>query len=520
MMNIFLFYILICSYLKQCLLLPFTILENRDNNQGYISFLNRVAVNSCFNTRLTHLLGKYFHTSMYYKSLSFKDLLDLLQLQNIQTTSYYIFHEDLLSKYIHNIADEPYSFSINFISMKNRTYEIKYDMDSFLNQQGKQIYQHGSYDQFLLECGDSIITSYDVGIVLIYSIKVIFNTPRDRREYQKRILEKSNEEIYSFDKVFLQVKQRAKFIPVEFEVYAIQLGGVESDILRRIKYGFENNFLLASCKHNTILKECLPIMNELSTYFLNDFEKQKNDIVTKFYLPLHSFRYEKIDFINFNFNTYDYMIYTSKRRNDILDKTREIYLFSKRLNHIVKHYPLDIATLHQFNNELNTYSKLLFQNNAALSCFITNDNTFTRCKDRLYESIDVNIKKRLNTFLSTFDYEIVSSLYLEKDDCLPHNVKWEDETKFEFRKYGHDYYVENNIGMYCIRSDIADVAFACFDHVNTIYFIYSRIDDYITIECYNDGFGKVYGKKNFFLEMKYDVINEYGSKSIGNELLI
>ena len=519
MMNIFLFYILICSYLKQCLLLPFTILENRDHNQGYISFLNRVAVNSCFNTRLSYLLGSYFHISMYYESLSFNDLLDMLQIQNIQTTSYYIFHEDLLSKYIHNIADEPYSFSINFISMKNRTYDIKYDMDSFLTKQGKQIYQNGSYDQFVLECGDSMITSYDAGIVLIYSIKVIFKTPRDRREYQKRILENSSEETYSFDKVFLQVKQTAKFIPVEFEVYAIQLGGVHSEILRKIKYGFENNFLLASCNHNTILKDCLPIMNELSAYFLNDFEKQKREVSIKFYLPLQSFKYEKIDFVNFNFNIYDYIRYTSKRRNDILDKTREMYLFSKRFNHIVKHYPLDIATLHQFNNEYNTYSKLMFQNNAALSCFITNDNTFTRCKDRLYENIDINIRKRFKTFLETFDYERMTLLSLEKNNCLPLNAKWEDETVFEFRIYGNDYYIENNIGMYCIRSDIAAVGFACFDHVNTIYFIYNRIDDYVSVECYNDGFGKVYGKKNFFLEEKYDVINEYGSKCIGNELL-
>ena len=54
-----------------------------------------------------------------------------------------------------------------------------------LTETGKSVYQNGNNKNFINECGEYMLKRYDIGLVLIYSVKIIFQTDRDKRKYQQ-----------------------------------------------------------------------------------------------------------------------------------------------------------------------------------------------------------------------------------------------------------------------------------------------------------------------------------------------
>jgi hypothetical protein len=82
---------------------------------------------------------------------------------------------------------------------------------------------------FLINCGNSVITLYNKGIILIYSIKIIFHNSRDNERFfgKNNFFNWEGQEIEFVDVLYklIYYALNANLNEVIFEIYAIQIGG-------------------------------------------------------------------------------------------------------------------------------------------------------------------------------------------------------------------------------------------------------------------------------------------------------
>ena len=233
MLSLFTYIIISLLQVNPSLLTPFTFLSNYTSSPliGYISFFDTVSHNTCFKPTSTTLRNSDTFISLS-TPLTTSKVIEKLHLSAHQIFLHYILEESQLSKYLNTITEHSFSLSLSYMALSKETYINTYNTSSsatFYSQEGLDMYNKLNTFDFLLKCGDSVITAYDKGMLMIYTIKVIFNTSKDKEMFYKRNnINSIEQDEINFNIILPKLKVMANIAGIfdlHINIYAIQIGG-------------------------------------------------------------------------------------------------------------------------------------------------------------------------------------------------------------------------------------------------------------------------------------------------------
>eukprot|EP00340_Litonotus_pictus_P006253 CAMPEP_0170514566 /NCGR_PEP_ID=MMETSP0209-20121228/1143_1 /TAXON_ID=665100 ORGANISM="Litonotus pictus, Strain P1" /NCGR_SAMPLE_ID=MMETSP0209 /ASSEMBLY_ACC=CAM_ASM_000301 /LENGTH=401 /DNA_ID=CAMNT_0010798709 /DNA_START=257 /DNA_END=1461 /DNA_ORIENTATION=+ len=176
------------------------------------------------------------------------------------------FNGDAEANYFNSLKEQAYSYSINYYQKISQTveFEYSYDPDTMLAGAGVNLYNRKK-DTFRLVCGDALISSYEEGAGLIFSISIKFKT----REAKSKFKAKLGGEFGSFGNVSGEIKREMKDEGMDgsISITGYQMGG-NPILLSQVL-----SSKLSECTIEDIEK-CNPVIEAMIEYGTNAFNEQ------------------------------------------------------------------------------------------------------------------------------------------------------------------------------------------------------------------------------------------------------
>lgn len=436
-----------------CLSKPLTDISHIKPGFGFSSDTETIAKIACFKTKDISYNRKRVSISRKVSPMSFQDLVKEFGYLSITEKYQFFLSSDLLMDYLNEIYYDDYSFSFNYIVSKVEDTEIEYakgkgstqrDFESILSHEGILRYKHDTTYKFRLNCGDRLISSFTSGIGLIYSVKITFTNPMDKKKFSQRFSD-YNEFYFSISKLvrYLQEKiqnpRDIRLIDPEngiITILAIQLGGNSKEINEIIEKNSKNGkFVFAKCTFKNI-EPCIRADN-YGTKFIESYVERFSNQVSNFNdLPkdqlvgmgaVHK-SFETNPLINFG------IYLTSSLVTPLIAESRELML--KKINEIktllnhVKYWKKFLPKNEKINSYyfiLKTNLNLFLEDEQGVTCYRDILN-FKECFERIqkalmpYEKEEIiNLSKELK--FSDYYYEVS----LKGNFCLPSIMEWEND---------------------------------------------------------------------------------------------
>lgn len=396
--------------------LPQTLFSNYNNFNGYSTPKQSIVKAQCFFPS-TIEKEETIKRDGLSSSFTYNNLLKEMKLLNYTKNPQFILKGNNLMKHLQSIKDDDLSFSISYLLTKFNEYKVTYHMDtpeSLLTAEGLKIYTNNKKN-FSFLCGDNVITSYNKGIDLLYSIKLLFHTKED-----KLLFEGNQDQDYGeFKNILKKLENKIKSLNINgmIEIKYIQLGG-NIDLFKN-----KTNPNGERCEF-TKLSNCEETLKQLITYiekeFLDQFQTyplnyeilQVNEMVSvKEFLDLPHFDLEpKI------INSQDFILDFSNRYSYYL-----LYLQT------VPYYPVYSELLNKYLRDTEDLLKLFYSVD-LLSCFEYANDTcveiYGKFNDILNQTqLEGNIIKTISGMKK---YSIYPTVF--KDDlCLKGKMRWDKE---------------------------------------------------------------------------------------------
>lgn len=442
---------------------PLTFLSNYSSSPliGYVSFYDTVSHNKCFTPISTTLQNSDSFISLS-TPLSTSQVIDKLRLAGQQIFLHYILEESQLSKYLNTITEHSFSLSLSYMALSKETYTNTYNTSStitFYSQEGRDKYKELDFFDYLVKCGDSVITAYDKGMLMIYSIKVIFNTSKDKEMfYKKNNFNSLEDNEINFNMILPKLKLMANIAGIfdlHIHIYAIQIGGeYVNDLIYNSmnNNNSDNDFLIRNCTLNNI-ELCMEVFPQLNEYFYN---YTKFQIKKENYIYLEYFNHMKV---LSNKEGLDI------RNNIVLRKIKNIKLYANILKHIVETYPIHIEEIVDMHNTISIYKDSMFNINKdkLINC-LRQHYEYQICMKEFMFIFEFEIfVDRVNDFLSKHRSEDVFEANFQQQSCLPKNMKWLHEGSIQLRMFNRKGYIYNTLGLQCYLKSLMN--FSCNDGV-------------------------------------------------------
>ncbi len=193
------------------------------------------------------------------------------------------FSAGVQEKYLKSIAETERSYSLSYVQTAMDTVVIQpkgYGKEA-LNSVGKNIYEHERYSDFIQSCGNSFITQYTEGAVLLMSVNMQFTNKQQKEESESHIWAriknmKTGVNIITMVQDAVQYAQRQR-IDIIATVQAYQIGGDPIKLGKAM--GQEPNsdgYYAVSCSLNDMSK-CIGIANGILGYAANIFSSTDKD---------------------------------------------------------------------------------------------------------------------------------------------------------------------------------------------------------------------------------------------------
>ena len=294
---------------------PLTLLSSYNSIIGYNSYLEQIAPQKCFFWSAAEYGAVSESFNSLTQFLSTPQILEKLNMVEQIKSIHFLLEETKLSKYLNLIQEEVHSVTLNYLGMQKETAKYTYilnSLENYITKNGIIIKVSNTNEEFLNICGNSLITTFDWGKVIIYSIKIIYHNSKDKRIFYS----KSNINLREGDQIhFSKILQKIRVVlfmigisDVKFEIYGIQLGGdYNNEIINNAMK--TNSFVIANCTSYEI-SPCLEIFPNLEQYFHNftseDLKQQKT-------IVLESFTYMKI---------------TEEKLQDLFYTSKQLYIKS------------------------------------------------------------------------------------------------------------------------------------------------------------------------------------------------
>lgn len=154
--------------------------------KGYSSDSGLVGSANCFAFENERVSAK--KTDLWLtEALSYEDFEKRLRVFVNVNVGIGLFSAGVTSDYLHDVKDTKLSYSFNYINGLYQTVDLNpsYTTEGKnlgLNQAGNNIYDN-VHDRFGIICGDYMITSYDQGAILMYTLKIKFHNHSDKEKF-------------------------------------------------------------------------------------------------------------------------------------------------------------------------------------------------------------------------------------------------------------------------------------------------------------------------------------------------
>ena len=236
-----------------------TPISNISPASGYSSLTQSLGEKKCFNPVQFAPISGFTTSIVYDYYLSFNDLIDRLK---IKINFDFFLSQSKLYQYLRYNQDDLFSLSFNYLKKGSSYIAMRYDPKEYSRMD----------ESYFKRCGDTFVFSYEVGIELIYSIKINFNSPKDKHTFVK-IIEKTPIVAQSFYSIANEIESIMKENDIHFtiEISGIQIGGKSK--LINDNSSTEIPFKNIKCKEEN-LEPCNKEIYNMSNYMINEIKNQ------------------------------------------------------------------------------------------------------------------------------------------------------------------------------------------------------------------------------------------------------
>lgn len=396
--------------------LPQTLFSSYNNFNGYSTSKKSIVKSECFFAN-TIEKGEIIRRDDLSSSFTYNNLLEELKLLNYTKNPNFVLKGNNLMKHLQNIKDDDLSFSISYLLTKFNEYKVTYHMESregLLTAEGLEIYTNNKKN-FSFLCGDNVITSYNKGIGLLYSIKLEFHTKEDKLLFE----ENQGQDYGEFQYILTKLANKINYLNINgmIEIKYIQLGGNTELFKEKINPNGEK------CEF-TKLSNCEDTLKQLMTYSDKEFLEQ---------FKTHPFNYEIIQ-VNEMVSVREFLDLPQFDLEPNIRNSQDFILdFANRYNYYllylqtVPYYPVYSEPLNKYLRDTEDLLKLFYSVD-PLSCFEYANKTCVDIYAKMYDilnqtQLEANIIKTISGMKT---YSIYPTVF--KDDlCLKGKMRWDKE---------------------------------------------------------------------------------------------
>lgn len=466
-----------------------TPISNISPASGYSSLTESISEKKCFNPVLFAPISGFTTSMNYDYYLSFNDLINTLK---IKYDFDFFLSQSKLSQYLRYNQDDLFSLSFNYVKKGSSYIVMKYNQNEYENKD----------EAYYLQCGDTLIFSYEVGIELIYSIKINFSSPFDKRKFVS-IIEKKPIVEQSFYSIINEIEDIMKKNSINYliEISAIQIGG-KSEIINE-QQSSELPFKNIKCNEDNS-ELCYKKIYNLSNYMINDIKNQipfnpsNEDIYNM--TPLSGISLGRKVFIYKNISQINQL------REEMLNLCIKLYTYERYTYQLTKNYIRTLDDFSYLNERIKLTLKSIIRDYDTLSMnSLDISNTLEKGNDLLLQ---------IERFLQYFKVEQWLIMNFADDTCLPPkregtSFKWDSKNPPIIRIFKYRNLFINNSINYKMYADPSfdcgmlayysgkpeDIQFYCKYTYFSFYFSFKKsfskfICNETTFETHNEYFNK------------------------------
>jgi hypothetical protein len=156
---------------------------------GYSSDMEGIASTICF-APLKVIEGVQQHSEFSWtQSQSVEKITSDLELTAELSGKKGIFSANSTLNYLNSLKENDLSLSVNYyqlISADTIMY-YTYDPENILTPEGKKLYNNGNNPMFRSLCGDTLISSYNIGALLILSLQIDFYDQESKQTFKSKV---------------------------------------------------------------------------------------------------------------------------------------------------------------------------------------------------------------------------------------------------------------------------------------------------------------------------------------------
>lgn len=484
-MNFLNFLLAFCYPIVISFTYPNTSLDNVSPSSGYVSLNVAISDELCFKPSLSQNQGSETEHNLITFPLSLEYITSHLHISPLENNIRYLFQDNKFMQFVKKINEDQYSSNLVYFSMLDGSINNQFDKENILTDTGKKIYDNGNNKEFILKCGNYLLSKYDIGMMLVYAIRIHFRRSSDKVNYESRL---NQIRFGHFKNIFIEMRRylySLKIYDAIIELYVFQLGGELTN--EHIKSAIAiNNFLLSNCTIEHI-EQCEIYIEELVEYY-NTFSKQKEEklnlVPLEHFTPISLIRESTL---KLNEKYLLELLYGKlSYRADLLRRIDLVHKLLSSFNQIEIFYPLKIEQFSLLHQNLKNYYDELIKENSISNCY-SDLFDIENCTQYLLNIGEFNmLYNNITEFSNYFNYEDVITLNLSNHFCLPNNMNWEPNRSIFIKSLNEDYYIDSNFGLQCSIED--SLVFICTDGIMN-FTIKLTISDKTMISCINEYFG-------------------------------
>jgi hypothetical protein len=151
---------------------------------GFSSDLNDFAISQCY-AATANITGQT-STLSFSSSMDTGELAKSLGVDVSIKGGFGMFSANAAASYLKEHSETSTDMQIQFYETISNKVDLNYNMESqlLLSLAGQAIYQDGTNDNFRLYCGDTLVTSYDQGALLIMTATLHFTSAKDKEAFK------------------------------------------------------------------------------------------------------------------------------------------------------------------------------------------------------------------------------------------------------------------------------------------------------------------------------------------------
>ncbi|KAK9501772.1 hypothetical protein O3M35_012443 [Rhynocoris fuscipes] len=239
---------------------------------GYSSDSQQVVPQVCYNATVSSTSKQQGYIQLD-TAITFSELENILGISVNLDGMFEMFSADAEASYIRSVQDKDYSLSLNYYEYLSNSVAVQLAgyAEEALTVTGKAFYKNGTNPYFGLICGDTYISSYQQGALLIMGVNIKFISSNAKKEFT----EKAG---FSFGNI-ISASETIKNIASKYKIagsviiQAFQIGGEPSQLSKILRKDTSGKYYALTCSLIAI-DDCIKAASGLLDYAKDNFPAQ------------------------------------------------------------------------------------------------------------------------------------------------------------------------------------------------------------------------------------------------------